>query len=244
MAPCRQLLRHRIRPPASGQKRHSTGVRCACPPSSRCPKATLQSARRKQRAARAEEHIIAAETAAPTAIATKQPASTKEPKRRSGVPPKEVVEFPIALWAATDDPVEFHDALDLQMRRHGDSWGHLHRAIVRPTARRLLSGQASQPRPRAFRAPVAGVTPSERRRIFWHRPEDFDNRSPTEREEILTWIREVIISGSTDYRRFQIVAMTTENRRRMIPNSSAGLERPHQSYNRRSRSSSASRHRH
>lgn len=48
---------------------------------------------------------------------------------------------------------------------------------------------------------------SERRRLAWHLPEDFDQRPPVERAEILDWIRSVIISGSTDYRRYQAEAM-------------------------------------
>lgn len=51
-----------------------------------------------------------------------------------------------------------------------------------------------------------GVTPSERRRLAWHLPDDFDRRPAKEREEILQWVRTVVISGSTDYRRFQAEA--------------------------------------
>ena len=53
---------------------------------------------------------------------------------------------------------------------------------------------------------LKGVTPSERRRLAWHLPDDFDQRPSKERTEILEWIRTVIISGSTDYRRFQAAA--------------------------------------
>ncbi|ACG78836.1 conserved hypothetical protein [Phenylobacterium zucineum HLK1] len=49
------------------------------------------------------------------------------------------------------------------------------------------------------------VTPSdaERRRLAWHLPDDFDQRPPAEREEILAWVREVVVSGATEYRRYQ-----------------------------------------
>lgn len=50
------------------------------------------------------------------------------------------------------------------------------------------------------------VGPAERRRIAWHLPDDFAHRSPQEREEILTWVRSVVVSGSTDYRRFHAAA--------------------------------------
>ena len=48
---------------------------------------------------------------------------------------------------------------------------------------------------------------SERRRLAWHLPEDFDQRPQAERADILHWIRSVIISGSTDYRRYHAEAM-------------------------------------
>ncbi|MFU0505612.1 hypothetical protein [Pseudaminobacter sp. NGMCC 1.201702] len=51
------------------------------------------------------------------------------------------------------------------------------------------------------------VTPSQLRRIAWHLPDDFDRRSPPEREEILQWVQDNIISGGTDYRRFQALAL-------------------------------------
>jgi hypothetical protein len=62
------------------------------------------------------------------------------------------------------------------------------------------------------RAPFGLVLPkmtiAERRRIAWHLPDDFDRRPPAEQAEIIGWVRTVIISGSTDYRRFQAEAMT------------------------------------
>lgn len=51
------------------------------------------------------------------------------------------------------------------------------------------------------------LSPSERRRLAWHLPDDFDERPESERAEILDWVRRVIISGSTDYRRFQAEAL-------------------------------------
>ncbi|MGO4404786.1 hypothetical protein AB4Z10_11050 [Bosea sp. RAF48] len=46
----------------------------------------------------------------------------------------------------------------------------------------------------------------ERRRLAWHLPADFARRAPDEQQEILTWVRRVIISGSTEYRRYQSAA--------------------------------------
>lgn len=54
---------------------------------------------------------------------------------------------------------------------------------------------------------LSGVKPSERRRLIWHIPDDFDRRPHAEQQEILSWVRRVIISGSTDYRRFHAAAM-------------------------------------
>lgn len=51
------------------------------------------------------------------------------------------------------------------------------------------------------------ATPAERRRLAWHLPEDFNRRPRSEQAEILDWVRNVIISGSTDYRRYQTAMM-------------------------------------
>ncbi|MDP3740423.1 MAG: hypothetical protein Q8R02_23755 [Hyphomonadaceae bacterium] len=54
---------------------------------------------------------------------------------------------------------------------------------------------------------LPGVRASERRRLIWHLPDDYDRRSQSEQREILDWVRRVIISGSTEYRRFQALAI-------------------------------------
>lgn len=50
---------------------------------------------------------------------------------------------------------------------------------------------------------LKGVAPSERRRLVWHLPDDFNERSLKERRDILDWVRGNIISGTTDYRSYQ-----------------------------------------
>ncbi|MFN3132436.1 hypothetical protein [Roseibium sp.] len=50
------------------------------------------------------------------------------------------------------------------------------------------------------------LTPAERRRLVWHLPDDFRRRPRAEQDEILSWVRDVIISGSTEYRRYQAAA--------------------------------------
>jgi hypothetical protein len=57
------------------------------------------------------------------------------------------------------------------------------------------------------RTDLAALSASERRRLSWHLPSDFASRSTDEQAEILNWIRTVVISGSTDYRRYQIEAL-------------------------------------
>lgn len=76
---------------------------------------------------------------------------------------------------------------------------------------RLPKGYFKSKLPNNCRAPsghrkLAGLTPSEQRRFAWHLPDDFDRRSARERDEILDWVRTVIISGATDYRRYQAEA--------------------------------------
>lgn len=49
-------------------------------------------------------------------------------------------------------------------------------------------------------------SPSERKRLAWHLPDDFNSRPRAQRIEILDWVRTRIISGATDYRRYQAAA--------------------------------------
>ncbi|WP_037506799.1 hypothetical protein [Rhizorhabdus wittichii] len=54
---------------------------------------------------------------------------------------------------------------------------------------------------------IDGIGPAERRRMAWHLPDDFDQRPASERAAIITWVRDVVISGSTEYRRYQREAL-------------------------------------
>ncbi|OCJ58746.1 hypothetical protein [Agrobacterium tumefaciens] len=128
------------------------------------------------------------------------------------------------------------------MRRFGESYWQLHRAVVRIDetfdAKTLLSWIEGQRVPRSvasfdilgrierryglpngyFKAKLPhqsrslyshdleDISPGERRRLAWHLPDDFGSLPFSKREEILEWVRRVIISGSTDYRRFQAAA--------------------------------------
>ncbi|EPR15849.1 hypothetical protein M527_23535 [Sphingobium indicum IP26] len=48
---------------------------------------------------------------------------------------------------------------------------------------------------------------AEQRRLAWHLPDDFNFRPLKEQKEILDWVQNVVISGATEYRRFQAQAM-------------------------------------
>lgn len=63
------------------------------------------------------------------------------------------------------------------------------------------SGRASR------RPPLHNIEPAEQRRLAWHLPDDFDKRSKTQQAEILAWVRTVVISGATDFRRYQAEAI-------------------------------------
>ena len=54
---------------------------------------------------------------------------------------------------------------------------------------------------------IPGISASERRRLAWHLPDDFDRLDSPQQEEILEWVRRVVVTGATDYRRYQANAM-------------------------------------
>lgn len=53
-------------------------------------------------------------------------------RKKRGVSPKPVIEFPEPISTEWSDPPGFHEALVLHMDRHGDTIWHLHRAVRRP----------------------------------------------------------------------------------------------------------------
>ncbi|MCP8891517.1 hypothetical protein [Sphingomonas faeni] len=76
---------------------------------------------------------------------------------------------------------------------------------------RLPAGYFREKLTAAAKAPrghrLADISHSERRRMAWHLPDDLDQRPPAERAEIIDWVRTVIVSGATDYRRYQSEAI-------------------------------------
>jgi hypothetical protein len=71
---------------------------------------------------------------------------------------------------------------------------------------RLPAGYFKAKLPHQARA-ITGHLPvdiplAERRRLAWHLPDDFADRPIFEQEEILEWVQRVVVSGSTDYRRY------------------------------------------
>ncbi|MEN3148482.1 hypothetical protein ABCW43_14305 [Neorhizobium sp. IRAMC:178] len=172
--------------------------------------------------------------------------SDKTPAPSSSMPrgsqPKPISPFPEPLFEATDDPASFHDALVYQMRRFGESYWQLYRAVVRlgetfddktllswvqgervprsltsfeilsriERRYRLAQGYFKAKLPHQYRSlyghDLGDISAAERRRLAWHLPDDFSSLPFSKREEIIEWVRRVIISGSTDYRRYQAAA--------------------------------------
>ena len=184
---------------------------------------------------------------APARIARAKPeepaGDLARPTSRRGPAPKSIVEFPEPFttdWADIDD---FGAALNMHMRRHGDTVRHLYLALASrgeaQDQRTLMKWCTGQLLPRTIRSFVvlnniehryrlapgyfksklnhraratsgvalAGLPAPERRRVAWHLPDDFLSRPETEQDEILSWVRRVIISGSTDYRQLQASAL-------------------------------------
>jgi hypothetical protein len=172
--------------------------------------------------------------------------SSRSANRNSkpGAKPKPIDEFPVALFDDYPEPVSFQAALELHIRRFGETYYHLHRAIMRPSdnfdAKTLLSWLKGTKVPRSvesfeildrieqrywlpsgyFKAKLphqsrAGtghdidedISPAERRRLAWHLPDNFNKLPKPKRQEILEWVRRVVITGATDYRRFQAAAI-------------------------------------
>jgi hypothetical protein len=141
------------------------------------------------------------------------------------------------------DPEGFSAALDLHIRRCGDTVYSLRSALALGGVKVFSSTLASWRRgtrapqseeslvvlgmierryglprgyfqskcvrrPRAVRRmAIPGISSSEMRRLSWHLPADFADRNAAERQEILAWVRDVIVTGSTEYRRFQAAAL-------------------------------------
>ncbi|MBB5049387.1 hypothetical protein HNR60_004164 [Rhodopseudomonas rhenobacensis] len=186
-------------------------------------------------------------------------------RQKPGQKPRAIEEFPEPLFQQWIEPTSFPEALELHMRRHGDSYWHLHRAVVRDdenldrsTIRHWLQGSKA-PRSaasmevlarieRRYRLPaeyfkaklphqtrsttghmLEDISAAERRRLAWHLPDDFNMRSRESQEEILEWVRRVIINGSTDYRRYQAAAMKQRYAIRFPGNAYGQSETPKES---------------
>lgn len=176
--------------------------------------------------------------------AAPRPPAMKVPRRSDNAPaPRQGRARPV--WDVWDEPDNFSEALDIHMRRHGETSTVLHaavrepgealnkstiaawrrgakvprtleslRVLVRIEARYgLPSGYFKAKLPNPSRSAtghaLADVSASERRRLAWHLPDDFDDRPAEEQEEILRWVRQTIVAGATEYRRFQAAAMKT-----------------------------------
>lgn len=90
--------------------------------------------------------------------------------------------------------VESFDLLDRIAERYGLPPGHFKAMLPNPAR----SARGHSPR---------RLSTSERRRLAWHLPDDFNLRSAEQQNEIVAWVRRVILEGTTEYRRFQAAAM-------------------------------------
>lgn len=164
-------------------------------------------------------------------------------RRRRSRGPRPVAAFPKPLWTTWVDPPDFASALDLHIRRHGDTGYGLAKIMGGPTETiasstfyvwrraehaprsskclRILAAleqryglpagyfAAKLPHPGRMKtnAKILARSVSERRRLAWHLPDNFDQLPRARRDEIVEWVETVIISGATDYRRYQAEAM-------------------------------------
>ncbi|WP_430441072.1 hypothetical protein [Shinella sp.] len=217
------ILRWLDAPPVAGEGHPAKRMAQSLNPDQRKPAATAPSTRKPRRVG---EDDLRAQSASP----------------QRGPEPKPIQPFPDPLFEASDDPAAFQDALVYQMRRFGESYWQLYRAVVRLGEtfdhKTMLSWIQGERVPRSvasfeilarierrYRLPagyfkaklphqtrslfghdLGDISPAERRRISLHLPDDFSSLPFSKREEILDWVRRVIISGSTDYRRYQAAA--------------------------------------
>jgi len=177
-------------------------------------------------------------------LTSTKPVPSPRSTEKTGAISERTEEFPRPLFDWTDDPPDFQQALAYHMRRHGEDYLGLYRAVGRnhTTFNRttLLSWTHGAKVPRSvdsfeilsrierrYRLPDgyfkgklphqsrsasghdlgSDISPAERRRLAWHLPDNFSSLPFSKREEILEWVRRVIISGATDYRRFQAKAV-------------------------------------
>lgn len=172
-------------------------------------------------------------------------AGTANQTRSEGTAGKKrfVDEYPAPLFEDSSEIVGFQEALRFQMRRHSETYWHVHEALgaanVKIESTTLLDWTTGKRVPRSVnsfaalafierryrlsegyfksRLPnqtqatygheVEGMSASERRRIAWHLPDDFNTLPFEKREEIIEWVRRVIITGSTDYRRYHAASV-------------------------------------
>ncbi len=88
----------------------------------------VEQPRRKRNPAGGPAKVMTAGRGSSAATATIE---RKQTRAKPGVQPRPIEEFPKPLFDWTEEPEGFQQALIYHMRRHGDSYWHLHRAVVR-----------------------------------------------------------------------------------------------------------------
>ncbi|MBU9698806.1 hypothetical protein GU927_013225 [Rhodobacteraceae bacterium HSP-20] len=85
------------------------------------------------RQARTASHSMRSKVTAPSPNRADVPTtSTEKVRKKPGVRPRAIVEFPEPLDTTWKDPATFGEALQLHARRHGETIYHLYNAVVRP----------------------------------------------------------------------------------------------------------------
>lgn len=85
----------------------------------------VEQPRRKRNPTGGSAKVMAAGLSSSAAPA---PIEREQTRAKPGIQPRPVEEFPMPLFDWTEEPEGFQQALIYHMRRHGDSYWHLHRA--------------------------------------------------------------------------------------------------------------------
>lgn len=113
--------------------------------------------------------------------------------RAVGEPDRLVDPHSIRMWCTGERQprtIQSFEALARIERRYRLPVGYFKARLGHPG--RALTG---------YRMPQ--IKRAEARRLAWHLPEDFNLRSREEQDEIMTWVQANIITGATEYRRYQ-----------------------------------------
>jgi len=174
-------------------------------PARKTPKLTVPSGNGKPRGKRKKEIIEFPEPlwdansermAFPAALTTemKRHGDTAHHLYRAvGEPDRLVDPHSIRMWCTGERQprtIQSFEVLGRIERRYRLPVGYFKARLAHPA--RALTGHR-----------MPKISRSEARRLAWHLPEDFNMRPKDEQDEIMTWVQANIITGATEYRRYQ-----------------------------------------